>query len=68
VTAPPDPPAFAPDDRISSFADALDGRYRLERELGAGGMATVYLSHDLRHDRKVALKVLREDLSVSPGK
>jgi len=47
---------------------ALAGHYTIERELGAGGMATVYLSHDLRHDRKVALKVLREDLSASLGK
>jgi eukaryotic-like serine/threonine-protein kinase len=46
---------------------ALAGRYALERELGAGGMATVYLAQDLRHDRKVALKLLREDLSASLG-
>src|SRR5512147_1002557 len=38
---------------------ALADRYRIERELGAGGMATVYLASDLRHDRKVAIKVLR---------
>ncbi len=38
---------------------ALADRYRIERELGAGGMATVYLAQDLRHDRKVAIKVLR---------
>ena len=67
MTAPPDPPAFAPDDRISSFADALDGRYRLERELGAGGMATVYLAEDVRHHRPVAIKVLHPELSAILG-
>ena len=41
---------------------ALADRYRIERELGAGGMATVYLAQDLRHDRKVAIKVLRPEL------
>ena len=47
---------------------ALADRYRIERELGQGGMATVYLAEDLKHDRKVAIKVLREDLSASLGK
>ncbi|MCG6956855.1 MAG: protein kinase [Gemmatimonadetes bacterium] len=46
---------------------ALSDRYRIERELGAGGMATVYLAHDLRHDRKVALKVLRPELAAVIG-
>jgi Tol biopolymer transport system component len=46
---------------------ALADRYRVERELGAGGMATVYLADDLKHRRKVAIKVLREDLSLSVG-
>jgi serine/threonine-protein kinase len=39
---------------------ALADRYRIERELGAGGMATVYLAHDLRHERDVAIKVLHQ--------
>jgi hypothetical protein len=47
------------------LASALADRYRIERELGAGGMATVYLAHDLKHERDVAIKVLREDLSAS---
>jgi len=46
---------------------ALADRYRLERELGAGGMATVYLAQDLKHDRKVALKVLRPELAAVIG-
>ena len=46
---------------------ALADRYRLEREIGAGGMATVYLAQDLRHDRKVALKVLRPELAAVIG-
>jgi serine/threonine protein kinase len=46
---------------------ALADRYRVERELGAGGMATVYLAEDLRHHRKVALKVLRPELAAVIG-
>ena len=46
---------------------ALSGRYRLEREVGAGGMATVYLAEDLRHHRRVALKVLKPELSELLG-
>jgi serine/threonine-protein kinase len=45
----------------------LAGRYRIERELGAGGMATVYLAHDLKHDRHVAIKVLRPELAAVIG-
>lgn len=46
---------------------ALTGRYRLEGSLGAGGMALVYRAHDLKHDRAVALKVLRPDLAHALG-
>ena len=46
---------------------ALADRYRVDRELGRGGMATVYLAHDIRHDRKVALKVLHPDLAAALG-
>jgi serine/threonine protein kinase/Tol biopolymer transport system component len=46
---------------------ALSDRYRIERELGAGGMATVYLAEDLRHHRKVAIKVLKPELAAVVG-
>jgi serine/threonine protein kinase len=45
----------------------LADRYGIERELGRGGMATVYLAHDLRHDRSVALKVLHSELAATLG-
>jgi eukaryotic-like serine/threonine-protein kinase len=54
----------APLDRLAS---ALGDRYALERQVGEGGMATVYLARDLKHERKVAIKVLRPELSVSLG-
>jgi len=49
------------------LAGALADRYRIERELGQGGMATVYLAFDLKHDRKVALKVLKPELAAVLG-
>jgi tRNA A-37 threonylcarbamoyl transferase component Bud32 len=51
----------------STLADALRDRYTIERELGRGGMATVYLANDLRHERKVAIKVLRPELAAVIG-
>jgi Tol biopolymer transport system component/tRNA A-37 threonylcarbamoyl transferase component Bud32 len=51
----------------SRLFTALSDRYRVERELGAGGMATVYLAHDLRHDRRVAVKVLKPELAAVIG-
>ena len=51
----------------TSLTTALADRYRIERERGAGGMATVYLAQDLKHDRKVAIKVLRPELSAVIG-
>jgi serine/threonine-protein kinase len=54
-------------DATTRLDAALHDRYTIERELGAGGMATVYLAHDVRHDRKVALKVLRPELSAILG-
>ena len=47
--------------------DALAERYAIERELGAGGMATVYLAHDVRHERPVALKVFRPEIAAAFG-
>ncbi|MDH3456118.1 MAG: protein kinase, partial [Gemmatimonadota bacterium] len=54
-------------DTFERLKAALASRYEIERELGTGGMATVYLAHDVRHDRKVAIKVLRPDLAASLG-
>jgi serine/threonine protein kinase len=52
---------------LSRLQAALSDRYQLEREVGAGGMATVFLARDLRHDRAVALKVLRPELAAVIG-
>ena len=51
----------------SRLTAALSDRYRVGRELGQGGMATVYLAHDLKHDRDVAIKVLHPDLGAALG-
>ena len=54
-------------DPITRLNAALEGRYRIEGELGEGGMATVYLAEDLKHERKVALKVLKPELAAVVG-
>jgi serine/threonine-protein kinase len=54
-------------DAIRRLNAALEGRYRIDGELGEGGMATVYLAEDQRHDRKVAIKVLKPELSAIIG-
>ena len=54
-------------DPLPRLVAALADRYRIERELGAGGMATVYLAEDVKHGRKVALKVLKPDLAAVLG-
>src|SRR6516225_4693069 len=51
----------------AKLAAALSGRYDVEREIGAGGMATVYLARDVRHERFVALKVLNPELAAVLG-
>ena len=58
---------IAPVSILAQIDAALKGRYRLERELGAGGMATVFLAKDLKHDRPVAIKVLRPELAALIG-
>jgi serine/threonine-protein kinase len=52
---------------LTRLQQSLADRYRIDGEIGAGGMATVFLAHDLRHDRKVALKLLRPELSAVIG-
>ena len=52
---------------LDQLAASLADRYVLQRELGAGGMATVYLAHDVKHDRQVAMKVLRPELAAVIG-
>ena len=54
-------------DPVTRLNAALEGRYEIERQLGEGGMATVYLAGDLKHERKVALKVLEPELAAVVG-
>ena len=61
VTSPGNPPL---PDMLNQLQASLADRYRIERELGRGGMATVFLAQDLRHDRPVALKLLHPDLAA----
>src|SRR6476659_6489390 len=61
------PDIRTPPDLRDRLASGLADRYTLGRELGQGGMATVYLAHDIRHDRDVALKVLRPEISAAMG-
>ena len=54
--------------QLAVLGEALADRYAVESELGRGGMATVYLAEDRKHDRKVAIKVLQPDLAASRGR
>ncbi len=66
-TGTPGRRATSMNDSVEQLAAALADRYRIERELGQGGMATVYLAEDLKHHRKVAIKVLRPELAAVIG-
>ena len=54
-------------DRFDDLKAALAGHYEIEKEIGHGGMATVYLARDVRHNRQVAVKVLRPELAAALG-
>lgn len=64
---PTRPPIVTDTPSFSRLQAALADTYRIEREIGHGGMATVYLAHDIKHDREVAVKVLRPDLAATLG-
>ncbi len=73
VCGAPTPPSAAAEDPTQALVqnelrENLSERYRLERKIGRGGMALVYLAHDLKHDRRVALKVLHPQLAAALGK
>ena len=67
MAQPDQPPDSAPADPNDPFVAAIAERYRIERTLGAGGMATVYLAEDVKHRRRVAIKVLHPELSAVLG-
>jgi len=52
---------------LSQLQSALAGRYQIEHQIGRGGMATVWIAHDLKHDRQVAIKVIRPEMSAALG-
>ena len=53
--------------RLEQIQAAVSDRYRVDRQIGAGGMATVFLAHDRKYDRRLALKVLNDDLAATVG-
>jgi len=72
IVSPPVEAGEEEDDRgepdlLPRLENALRERYRIERQVGRGGMAIVYLAHDLKHDRQVALKLLRPEVAASVG-
>jgi serine/threonine-protein kinase len=52
---------------LDRLTRAIADKYRVERELGSGGMATVYLAHDLKHNRQVAIKVMKPEVAAAIG-
>ncbi len=65
----PSEPHISPmSDRLEDLRTALADRYEIEKEIGHGGMANVYLAQDLKHHRQVVVKVLRPDLAARWGR